>query len=225
MKNITGTRLPTAGTATAAEPAGASGAPWKFRAKILLAAVLIASAAYTSASARTIRVPADQPTIQGGLDVADAGDTVLVAAGTYSGEHNRELDFGGEGIVLTSEAGAGGTTISCGREGCGVIFSSGETGDAVLSGFTIRYGLAAKGGGIFFENGSSPMVESCVIESCAVFIRGGGLACTSSSPVITDCTVRYNEAGDCSGAGISIDEYSSPRFEACSIYGNRITGT
>ena len=32
---------------------------------------------------RTIRVPADQPTIQAGVDAADAGDMVLVAPGVY----------------------------------------------------------------------------------------------------------------------------------------------
>ena len=36
------------------------------------------------ASAATIRVPADQPTIQAGINAAAAGDIVLVAPGTWS---------------------------------------------------------------------------------------------------------------------------------------------
>ena len=35
------------------------------------------------ATAATIHVPDDQPTIQAGIDAASAGDTVLVACGDY----------------------------------------------------------------------------------------------------------------------------------------------
>jgi hypothetical protein len=41
--------------------------------------------------ASIIRVPADQPTIQAGLDAAVRGATVLVADGIYSGEGNRDI--------------------------------------------------------------------------------------------------------------------------------------
>ena len=45
-----------------------------------LAFLLLLSPAFLSAT--TIHVPADQPTIQAGLDAASAGDSVMVACGT-----------------------------------------------------------------------------------------------------------------------------------------------
>ncbi|HMQ88797.1 MAG TPA: hypothetical protein PKB07_14480 [Flavilitoribacter sp.] len=53
---------------------------------------------YANANAQTIRIPADYPTIQAGIDHAAAGDTVLVSPGVYS----ENLNFNGLDIVLAS---------------------------------------------------------------------------------------------------------------------------
>lgn len=66
-------------------------------------AVLILSA---PGYAATIRVPADQPTIQAGINAANAGDSVVVAPGTYTGAGNKSLNTKGKAIVLRSESGA-----------------------------------------------------------------------------------------------------------------------
>ena len=60
----------------------------------------------TPVYAATIRVPADQPTIQSGIDTAKNGDTVLVANGTYKGEGNVNIDFKGKQITVKSQNGA-----------------------------------------------------------------------------------------------------------------------
>ena len=57
--------------------------------------------------AATIHVPADQMTIQAGMDVAGNADTVMVAAGTYV----ENIDFKGRQVVVISVDGPNVTTI------------------------------------------------------------------------------------------------------------------
>jgi hypothetical protein len=107
-----------------------------------LAASLLVSALALPlpASSTTIHVPADQPTIQAGINAAIPGDTVLVAPGTYTGADNKELDFKGKAIVLRSEDGAGTTVIDCEQQGRGFYFQAGEGPSSVVEGFTITNG-------------------------------------------------------------------------------------
>jgi hypothetical protein len=71
-----------------------------------LTTLLLLAAAGAPAGAATLRVPADHPDIQSGVTAAAAGDTVLVAPGTY-----RELIRMKPGLVLRSEAGPDSTIL------------------------------------------------------------------------------------------------------------------
>ena len=88
----------------------------------------------------------DHTTIQEGIAAASRDDTVLVAAGTYSGPLNCDITFGGKDVYLVSEAGADATIIDCGNAARGFVFTQGETPSAVVEGFTIMNGVAPSSG-------------------------------------------------------------------------------
>jgi hypothetical protein len=106
----------------------------------LVFACILALVVAAFAQAGTIRVPGNYPTIQQAIDVAQTGDTVLVYDGIYTGDGNKNLDFKGKKITVTSLNGPASTIIDCEGSGRAFYFHSGETPDSVLSGFTIRNG-------------------------------------------------------------------------------------
>lgn len=110
--------------------------------KKLAFGLVLAISALALASATVIHVPADQPTIQTGINAAVNGDTVLVAPGTYY-EH---INFNGKRIVVKSEAGPQTTAISKSVNGIAIVtLNSGEDTTAVLWGFTISGAVGIDG--------------------------------------------------------------------------------
>ena len=105
-----------------------------------------------------INVPMDYPTIQAAINAASSGDMVLVADGIHRGTGNVNLDFHGKRITLKSENGPNNCVINCENSARGFHFHSGEDSGSIVDGFTIVYGNAEYGGGIFCEAGSSPSI-------------------------------------------------------------------
>ena len=183
-----------------------------------IALVLLALAAAAPALAATIRVPADQPTLQAGLDAAAPGDTVLAAPGVYLGPANRNLDFAGKSVVLRSSAGAATTIIDPQNATFGFNFHSGETAAAVVDGFTIRH--ATDGtyyGGAVFSTGASPTFKRCTFTQNQAN-QGAGIYCEWSSMALIDCDFSGNSAANWGGGVYFLN--SSPTLTNCSFSGN-----
>jgi len=145
-----------------------------------------------------INVPANQPTIQSGINASTDGDTVLVAPGTYT----ENLKFMGKAITVKSAKGAAVTIIDGGGVAPVVTFDVNEPSTSTLSGFTLQHGISTTsslymGGGVFVYF-ASPTIENNVIQnnlSCG----GGGIGVYYGSPVILKNTVKSNSQSGCSG--------------------------
>lgn len=167
-----------------------------------LAALLFTALGAGAATAQsTLRVPADFSTIQGALDSAADGDTVLVAPGTYL----ETVDLLGKAVLLRSEAGPERTVIDGGGQPVYTVrVENGEGPSTRIEGFTITGGV----GRTFFNQQS-------------VTGPGGGIRVHGASPVLVDLIVTGN-AGP-SGGGIHLGGGSEARVESCRLIANEAT--
>lgn len=192
--------------------------------RALMLGMCLATAAFAQT---TIRVPAEQPTIQSAIDNSASGDTILVSPGTYF----ENITFNGKNVTLISESGPGVTTINGGGVNSVVRFRNGETRAARLEGFTITNGRLNlsldhwDGGGIAIVNSSPTIIGNVITDNAACF-DGGGIDSHFSSPLIKDNVIRNNVTGvgGCSGGsggGLAIGGASSAEVIGNTIEGNR----
>jgi hypothetical protein len=179
---------------------------------LILIAIVIAGALPLAAG--EIRVPDDVRTLQEAIDMAEDGDTVTVGDGTWSGKGWFDITFGGKAITVASENGPENCAIDCEFNGRGFIFADGEGRSSVLRGFTVQYGSAQNGAGIYCE-GASPTITGNILQFNSALYRGGAIHCFESSALIESNWIIYNDAGW--GGGISCRD-SSP-----AIRGNQVS--
>jgi len=184
--------------------------------------VVDASHFVTSAHARTWRVPTDVPTVQAGIDSAQAGDDVLLAPGSYTWTSEGAVQFSmltiaKPGLTLHSEAGAGATTLDAEFEGR--VLRCLDVGGLVIEGLTFRNGSATLdvpvntpgtathgkfGGGIYATGNSQPTIRSCMFVGNSAVGSGAndfGGAINCGMATIDGCTFLDNRAGNNAGNG------------------------
>ena len=163
-------------------------------------------------------------TIQGAIDAPSTldGDVIIVEMGIYA----ESINFAGKIITVRSidpndfevvEA----TVIDAGGEANNrttVVFESGETSAARLSGFSIIGGAAMGDGGGITCDQSHPTISRCIIGGNSVQGSGGGIYCDRSSPTVEHCVIRGNSAGG-GGGGIACSR-SSPVIFNCLFTAN-----
>jgi len=139
-------------------------------------------------------------TIQGGINAASLGDTVLVAEGTYL----ENIQFDGKNIILTSTDPLDSTVVAnTVIDGNGarsvVMFDSTEEESCVLSGFTIRNGRAEAGPGI--RGGSEELHTHATIQNNVISGNTGvGLQPVYGGAVaFCDGAIQNNTISDNSG--------------------------
>jgi len=199
-------------------------------------------------SATIINIPADQPTIQAGIDASVNADTILVQPGTYV----ENINFNGKNVTLgslfltTQDTSYISQTIIDGNDaGSVVTFEIGEDSTAVICGFTITNGLGysySSGGGItcissnpclesmtitnntadhgggIYSNNSNPIINDCTIINNFATYKGGGIYCSNSDPMLENITISNNSASD-DGGGI-YGSYSDMTLENISVTNN-----
>jgi predicted outer membrane repeat protein len=156
---------------------------------LVISAVLGTAATASRSDAGVIRVnrdgSGDAATVQGGIDLALSGDTVLVAAGTYE----ELLALEGKGILLRGESGPGSVVLDGNYAGRILTVSSPDT-PVILEDLDFEYGRMQ---GVDTNN------------------QGGAIASFAARLVVRNCAFRNNLA---SSLGAGIYASALPPFEA-----------
>ncbi len=180
-------------------------------------------ASVTIHASREIHVTAGE-SIRAAIGRAEAGDTVMLGAGTY----RQRFSFEGKAITVRSADFAQPAIIEQmpaaepDSVGALVTFNQGEGRNSVLEGVVLRgYGRPTTySGGAILLTEASPTIRGCTIDRFAA-TQGGGIAAYDSRAlfdgcVISRCTARLNGGGLHAQGSVAF-----PELVGCTIEANR----
>jgi hypothetical protein len=157
----------------------------------------------TARAQQTIQVPADAPTVQAAINMANTGDTVNIAPGTYT----EQINFSGKSITV--QGSAAGVILQGSLNGPVVTFTSGETRSSILQNVTVTNGAptTVPGGGGIFINGASPTIQNSIIQNnqqCGIGVMAGAPAILNNE--ISGTTFTSAQAGCAAIAALDIGD-------------------
>jgi hypothetical protein len=169
----------------------------------------------------TYHVPTDYATLGAAIAAAPTNSMVWVAAGTYTGTGNKNLDLGGKNLTLLGGGGPELTILDAQNSGRLFNFVNHTQTGAVIDGFTICHGSnTATAGGAMAFSGSTLTVRNCYIEGNMNTGKGGALGFSgTSSPTFDTCVISGNHS-DTGGGAIFADAGSNPTLVGCTVSGN-----
>jgi predicted outer membrane repeat protein len=169
-----------------------------------------------NSSAATIHVPAEQPSIAAGLAAASAGDTVLVACGSYQ-EWALSMPTG---VLLRGETGDPGcVTIDAGGNSRVILFDGTLAGTKV-EGITFTGGDFSAGPGMYFWHAVAEVSDCVIIDNTGGGFGGGVYVRYEDSEVsFRNCLFSGNHASDDGGA-VYAQSVGSLSFTDCTFTGN-----
>jgi len=178
----------------------------------IIAVVLLLMASW-AASADTLHVPEDYPTIQQAIDAAVDGDEILVGPGTYA----EPLQISTR-VTITGREGAAATVLDAEGSGVAVVINA---DDVILQGLTIRSGTTTQ------SFGASAVLATtrCALFGCR-FLNN-----TSSSAPVVRFEQPQSQLSQChfemnSGTTIvDIDDAYGMIIDECEFIGNTATYT
>jgi hypothetical protein len=149
------------------------------------------------------------PTIQAGIDAVDAGGTVILEPGTYTGDGNRDISFAGKAVTVQSTDPSDPSIVAAtviDLQGTsddphyGFIFDSGEDANSVLDGVTITNSIVTNpaSSGIYCGQGSA-VIRNCIIcdmhsysTKKGYYEKGSAVEVVGGDITLENCTLTRN---------------------------------
>jgi len=126
-------------------------------------------------------------TIGSAIAAASSGDTIEVAAGTYT----EAIDYGGKDLDIVGVSGASSTTLDAGgTSDFAVTLRNGETKNASLDGFTVQN---AGKQGVYLHSTGLTITDVIFDELGTAGDSGGAIQATSGTVVIDDLRGRRRD--------------------------------
>ncbi|MFN0149486.1 MAG: right-handed parallel beta-helix repeat-containing protein [bacterium] len=162
------------------------------------------------------------------LPLMEAGDSLLVSAGTYPVDVTPLVIPSGVTLLGNftpdfSSRTSNSTITGESRAPC-LVIAPGVDSTTVIDGFNFTKGRALRGAGIFVSGGSSPIIRGVAFRDMVADSGGAAIYCApGSSPKIRRCVIARNRLSNPRSSMVVVDG-ASPEISNCTFFDNLTVG-